>query len=507
MRNNDIEFEYNSKDEGYIYVNEERLEEEILLHLNSDIEQLKIPEELSRDAYLSLTKRREDIIKWYPFDENGSLLEIGAGYGELTKNLCSRLKKVDSYEPKSERIYIIEKRCREYDNLSCYTGVFSNQEFDGEYDYILIHDIFAIARKFFKGANPNVEMLVFLKKFLKPDGKLILIAENRLGLRYFAGAAEDYNRQFFWGLNSFEQDERNRTFSKSELTEIIENSGFEYHKWFYPYPNAVCTKEIFTEEINSKICYGLTTPDYEINEERFQFFDEQRMYYTLYKEGIVHKFANAFFVECSNQEVETDIAYANLEKKQIIHYQREAVFVQNGEELPDGVRVDVYLGQLVQQVVNCNLGSKNPYIGEIYSLIEKIVEMMQQYGCDINDVYISEGKLATTNICNNLDMYSLWEQWYVWYENNIMFYRNAFRRISLERIMEIIKIDNEMLEVYYRRYRESNNKYVMPRLPDIMFDFEPGQSKDRLIFKLSDMEEENLSDKLKRLHGSLHMEE
>ena len=73
--------------------------------------------------------------------------------------------------------------------------------------------------------------------------------------------------------------------------------------------------------------------------------------------------------------------------------------------------------------------------------------------------------------------------------------------------MEIIKIDNEMLEVYYRRYRESNNKYVMPRLPDIMFDFEPGQSKDRLIFKLSDMEEENLSDKLKRLHGSLHMEE
>ena len=118
MRNNDIEFEYNSKDEGYIYVNEERLEEEILLHLNSDIEQLKIPEELSRDAYLSLTKRREDIIKWYPFDENGSLLEIGAGYGELTKNLCSRLKKVDSYEPKSERIYIIEKRCREYDNLS-----------------------------------------------------------------------------------------------------------------------------------------------------------------------------------------------------------------------------------------------------------------------------------------------------------------------------------------------------------------------------------------------------
>ena len=495
MRNNDIEFEYNSKDEGYIYVNEERLEEEILLHLNSDIEQMKVPEELSRDAYLSLTKGREDIIKWYPFDENGSLLEIGAGYGELTKNLCSRLKRVDTYEPKSERICIIEKRCREYDNLSCYTGVFSEQKFDGKYDYILIHDIFAIARKFFKGANPNVEMLIFLKKFLKPDGKLILIAENRLGLRYFAGAAEDYNRQFFWGLNSFEQDERNRTFSKSELTEIIENSGFEFYKWYYPYPNAVCTNEIFTEEINGKICYGLTTPDYEISEERFQFFDEQRMYYTLYREGVVYKFANVFFVECSNQKVETDIAYANLEKNQIIHCQRAGVFVQNGEELPDGVRVDVYLSQLVQQVVNCNLGSKNPYIGEIYVLIERIAEIMKQSGCDIIDVYFNKGQLATTTKNKEISAYSLWEQWYTWYKNNIMYYRNAFRRISYEKIMDIINIDNAMLEEYFCRYSEGNNKYIIPRLPNIMFDFEPSQSKDRLTFELSALKEEGLSDK------------
>lgn len=509
MRNNDLEFEYNNKEEGFIYVNEERLEEEILSHLhnNSDVENMKIPEELSRDAYLSLTEKRVNIIKWYPFQENSTLLEIGAGYGELTTLLCSKLKKIDAYELKKERISIIQKRCSEYSNLTCYTGFLSEQEFKDSYDYILVHDIFAISRKFFKGENPNESMLKFLRRFLKKNGKLLLITENRLGLKYFAGAAEDYNRQFFWGINSFEQDERNRTFSKTELMEIIENSGFRYQKWFYPYPDAVCTLEIFSEDIEKKIGYGLTSPDKELCEERYQFFDEQRMFYSLHKEGIALKFANAFFVECGNEKSHTQIAYVDLEKEKMVYYQDDGKFVQDGNVLPEGVRIDIYLNGLVQQIVNCNLGAKNPYIPKLYNLIEEMIILMNQSGCHIDDIYIKDDKIDTVNTCNDRDEYQLWKDWYVWYENNIMFYRNASRRISLEKLMEILNIDSETFIEYLQRYQKRDSKYVVPRLPNIMFDFEPGGSKDRIEFRLSDLEESSMSDKLKQLHGTLHTEE
>lgn len=508
MRNNDLEFEYNNKEEGYIYVNEERLEEEILRHLhnNSEVESLKIPEELSRDAYLSLTEKRANIIEWYPFDKEGSLLEIGAGFGELTKNLCSKLKKVDAYELKKERVCIVQKKCSLNNNVRCFTGFLSEQEFDETYDYILIHDIFALSRKFFKGENPNETMLKFLVKFLKKDGKLLLITENRLGLKYFAGAAEDYNRQYFWGLNSFEQDERNRTFSKSELMEIIENSGFVHQKWYYPYPDAVCTNEIFSDEIKSKICYGLTAPDRESCEERYQFFDEQRMFYTLYNEGISMQFANAFFIECSFKAVDTNIAYVDVEKNKMIYRQVDGSFIQNGEKLPEGVRIDIYMCKLVQQIVNCNLGEKNPYISKMYNLINEIVYLMRSTGCDMDDIYISENKLATLKCNKEKDEYNLWKELYVWYEHNIMYYRNASRRIKLEKIIESLQLSNKTVMEYVQRYYTNDSKYYVPRLPDLMFDFEPGGSKDRLTFKITDLDYMSLSDKLKKLHGTLHTE-
>ena len=64
MRNNDLEFEYQKREDGFIYVNEDRLEEEIMhfLETGQDVEKLRIPEDISRDAYLSLTSKRENVI-------------------------------------------------------------------------------------------------------------------------------------------------------------------------------------------------------------------------------------------------------------------------------------------------------------------------------------------------------------------------------------------------------------------------------------------------------------
>lgn len=505
MRTNDLEFEYNERRDGYIYVNEDNLEEETkrILAEGLDVENLEIGKEISRDAYLCLSNDRKNILKWYPWDKNASLLEIGAGYGELTDYLCEHLDKVMSYERKAERLGVIKLKCRDFNNLHCCTGPLENLELQEQYDYILVHDVFALARKFFKGRNPNVSMLEFIKKFLKEDGKLILVIENRLGLKYFAGAAEDYSQQFFWGLKSFDEDERARTFSKAELKEILQDSGFSCQKWFYPYPDAVCALEIYTDAIREKIIYGISSPDYEYTAERFQFFDEQRMFYTLHRENIEDRFVNAFFVECSTNGHENNLAYAHIKNDFFVSRKKDGFYV--GERrLPEGMRLDGYLAELVQRVVNCNLGDKNPYISKVYEVFESIYSYLEEDIYFIEDFYYTEGKITpflTEHEAEYSRDYYVWRIGYMWYFNNIMFYRNAKRRIRLEKIMDILHVEKSKISEYISILEKEKKKACMPRLSQMMFDFEAENAKDGVLLAVDQIGKETLAEKLAVLHG------
>ncbi len=59
MKTTDLEFEYNERADGYIYVNEDKLETEVkeLLRSGKDVEALRMNEEISREAYLCLQRR------------------------------------------------------------------------------------------------------------------------------------------------------------------------------------------------------------------------------------------------------------------------------------------------------------------------------------------------------------------------------------------------------------------------------------------------------------------
>lgn len=507
MRTSDLEFEYNERAEGYIYVNEDRLENEIkeILSTGKDVETLIIPEEISRDAYLCLTKKRENILKWYKFKENASVLEVGAGYGELTEYLCGHVGHVTCYERKTERIDVIKMRCKAYDNLDCCCGYLQEQKWSEKFDYIFIHDIFALSRKFFKAEDASTEMLKFLLSYLRPEGKILLLIENRLGLKYFAGAAEEISTQFFWGLKSYDEDERCRTFSKAELNDILEKSGIKKTNWFYPYPNLVYPLEIYTDEIMEKIVYGISKPDYEIISDRYQFFDEQRMFWTLHKEGIENRFVNAFFVECAMDETKKQILFADLENDFLIKGKTEDGFVdENGNVLPDGIRIDAYLAGKIQDVVNCNLGNKNPYISQVYSVFREIYEFLRKDNFSIQDFYYSNEKLVPY-VQNNKEHkpaseYQRWKLIYTWYVNNIMFYRNAKRRILLEDLIQIMHISRENIAGYIQNWKEEQEMhYIMPRLSPNMFDFEAEDAKDVKCFKNENLYKASLKSKLEKM--------
>ena len=57
--------------------------------------------------------------------------------------------------------------------------------------------VFEYAACYTDNENPFSYMLQLVERHLAPGGKIIIAIENRLGLKYWAGCAEDHVGRFF----------------------------------------------------------------------------------------------------------------------------------------------------------------------------------------------------------------------------------------------------------------------------------------------------------------------
>lgn len=261
----------------------------------SDLEQASYP------IVYHLSPVRENILNWYPFDPEGTVLEIGAGCGAITGMLCTKVKQVVAVDLSKRRASINYERNLDKENLEIYVGNLNDMEFGQTFDYIILNGVFEYAISFTDSENPYVDFLNNIKKHLRKDGKLMIAIENKYGLKYFAGAPEDHTNQFFLGLNNYEQNHSVRTFGKQELTELLGRAGFAYTKFYYPYPDYKFPNEIFTDETLQSNGYGRDY--YNLNGDRYLLYNEQAVAKGLVKEGVMSAFSNSFLVIASAEQL------------------------------------------------------------------------------------------------------------------------------------------------------------------------------------------------------------
>jgi len=75
---------YDGKD---IY-NDGNIEEKLLSFFKNNRKQ----EFYSEDMFYTTTQIRENILNWFPFSNDQTILEIGAGVGTITEMLCDKCK-------------------------------------------------------------------------------------------------------------------------------------------------------------------------------------------------------------------------------------------------------------------------------------------------------------------------------------------------------------------------------------------------------------------------------
>jgi len=275
-----------------------------------DLTEYVTPKEYYAFLY-HLSVIRENILNWYPFRAGCRILEVGSGCGAITGMLCRKAAMVTSVELSKQRAEINYLRNEKVENLEIIVGNLNDLQPKADYDYVILNGVLEYACSFTEGETPFQAFLEHIKKYLKPSGKVLIAIENRLGIKYFAGAPEDHTDKCFWGIKQYPGDNSVRTFSKNEFMELLQESGYRYQRFYYPYPDYKFPSEIYTDDNINHGQYGRKGVYFEKVHRRL--FDEASMIHSLAQEGILDKFVNSFLVEASLSKLEKKyVQYAKL---------------------------------------------------------------------------------------------------------------------------------------------------------------------------------------------------
>lgn len=245
-----------------------------------------------------LSKQRENILTWYPFQKEASVLEIGAGCGAVTGALLDRVDTVTAVELSKRRSLINASRHQNNANLEIIVGNFNTIEkyLEKKYDYITLIGVFEYAEMYMGCSSPYITFLDKINEHLNEGGKILIAIENRMGLKYLAGCREDHVGKYFEGIEGYSDTKGVKTFSKQELELLFSQAGYTKYQFYYPYPDYKFPTTIYSDEFLPKIG-ELYNNIRNFDGDRWVLFDETKTFDGIISSGLFPVFSNSFFIE------------------------------------------------------------------------------------------------------------------------------------------------------------------------------------------------------------------
>lgn len=311
---------------------------------------------------------KQNTLKWYPFKENASVLEI---YDE--ESILENIK-----------LNIKLEKCN-----------IKKLSLNGEYDYITLIGTFEYATTILDDYKCYSEFLRKLKKHLKPNGIILIAIDNRLGVKYLTGGKYKNYSYIFEGMEKKIQRGQANLLTKQELIKFIKEAEFNNFKFYYPLPDYRFINSIFTDEFmpkssHSKILYPVNY-DYGST----ILYNEINIFKQICDIGQFDNFTNSYIVEISNDEIKNDICFVNYNNfrkdkyKLLLTIKKDEVEkIPESEEAISHVRCiernTNKLKELGFDVLEKIEGNKiiSPFEKE-KELDKKLVETLEQYGKEV----------------------------------------------------------------------------------------------------------------------------
>ena len=292
--------------EGQDYYSDGDVEDTLLeMAKNNTVEQLQIMsyKTASWPILYHLSPIRENIVNWYPFRREGTLMEVGAGCGAITGCFAQKLQRICAIELSKKRSMINAYRNKNYDNIEIIVGNFEKiaPSMEEKFDYVTLIGVFEYAASYISSRNPYSEFLNRINNMLKEGGKILLAIENRFGLKYFAGCREDHLGEMFTGIEGYSYDTKVRTFNRNEIIQLLEENGFFRYEFYYPYPDYKLPHTIYSDQYLPK-SGELIDNIRNFDMDRLILFDETKTFQSIVSSGMIREFSNSFFIIIERKE-------------------------------------------------------------------------------------------------------------------------------------------------------------------------------------------------------------
>ena len=288
--------------EFYKEANENLSEDEIkivnLISENKSYDEI-ISDSPTVNNYIHFSGVKENLLNWYEFKENSSLLEIGSGFGELTNLFVKKLQNVVGIEESLTKAKILEEKFKEQENLEIIVGDFKEITIERKFDYIVITD--------YLEKNDFCETLSKAKCYLNEGGTIFIAVNNKYGIKNWKGK-DDYKALL----------DKNSEFTKLNIESDLKKVGLEKYKFYYIFPEYNAPNLIYTD--NHKISSEDISRNFELNEAyEFTNFKENEILENIIKNenDLFNFFVNSFLIEIttSNFNESKYIAFTNYRRK------------------------------------------------------------------------------------------------------------------------------------------------------------------------------------------------
>ncbi len=307
----ELNLTYNKENnnQGLMPIEQEIIEQYLLKYLPEDyIEILK--KDTRIEVAMALSKIRENILNWYEFKECSNILQIGANMGEILDLLCKRANKVVAIEENLKKAEGIAKRHTKNKKIEIIVGKIKDIILEPIFDYIILE---------------RPDQIMYVKKWIKPNGTIILMTNNRFGISYFAGAS--FEGKIY---NTF-LNEKNKLYGKREIERLLNEQGLNNYQFYYPIPNYKMPNAIFSDkyipnENTTKLMYNIMYEKGSV-----VVFDELKALKQLTKNGLFDIFTNSYLVEIKMEEntEKNPISFISFNNNRKEKYQLATIIYEN----------------------------------------------------------------------------------------------------------------------------------------------------------------------------------
>lgn len=228
-----------------------------------------------------LSEMRGNIVRWMPIKSGDSVLELNAECGAITATLTKLSDNVTVYSKNATDAEILAERLSNCKNLFIYSGPYESvaaeiREKGDKYDWIIIRD---------------ADYLLDAATFLNPNGRIIFISDNRMGMRNLAGVKACGEKDYFTGVTG--SGESGFTFTGMKKLAAI--AGYKKVQMYYPYPDYRFTVNLYSDVHMPKVG-ELVLNEGALEADRYKLFSEKEAFDASCEDGSFPLYSNSYLM-------------------------------------------------------------------------------------------------------------------------------------------------------------------------------------------------------------------